>query len=202
MNAREGSRYGHVVRPGPFRRSRAYWLDGAVLHWRIGRRKGHLALADIVAMRLDARGAGADATESCVLTNRDGRRLVIRDVHWFGWQADERTRLGRREIRRATFRGLVGALARRVTKTGRNVRFETGPSRAEWLASCTVAACAVAVVVIGLATMFWRGAMSWPVLGFMALILVNLPLLMPVIRSGGPRRVERIARTEEPGHGA
>lgn len=202
MNAREGSRFGHVVRPGPFRSYRAYWLDGAVLHWRIGRRNGHVALADIVTLRLHSRGAGADATESCTITDRRGRRFVIRDLHWFGWQADERTRLGRREIRRATFRGLLGALARRVARTGRDVRFAIGPSRAEWLASCIVAACAVAVVVIGLAMMFWQGAMSWPVLGFMALIFVNLPLLMPVIRSGGPRLVERIAWTVEPDHGA
>lgn len=188
--AEEHSQHGHIFRPGPFRARRAYWLDGAVLHWRIGRRKGHLHLADIACLRLYLPEGGEAVTAHCLLVEKSGRRHRISDRYWFRWTAEERRRWGRHRRHTATFRGLAFTLARRLARANPAARLLAGPSRGEWIASCAVAACAVAVLAAGTALMIAEGGFHLAAAAFMGLALVQLPLLWPAIRTGGPRPLD------------
>lgn len=186
-NARENSKHGHVFRPGPFHRHRAYWLDGAKLHWRIGNQAGHLPLSDISALRLYLPEGGNAVTAQCVLVGKSGHRHKISDRYWWRWTLQERHRFGHHERRTATFRGLTFTLARRLKKANSNAIFELGPGRSEWIATCIVGVLAVAIIAGGGALMMARGVFSLPAAAFMGLALLYLPLLWPVIRSGGPQ---------------
>lgn len=188
-DAREQSRHAHVFRPGPFHRRRAWWLDGAVLHWRIGSGEGHVQLADIVSMRLDlAEGTGSAAR--CVLVEKTGRVHRLRDRYWPRWTREERRYWGRLQRRNATFRALTFTLARRLKDANPDAVIETGPGRGEWTATCLVAALAVVIILGGAGLMVAQGRIHFAALAFMALAAVYLPLLWLVIRSGGPRPLD------------
>lgn len=188
-NARELGRYGHEFRPGPFHRHRAYWLDGAVLHWRIGNEVGHVPLTGIEAMRLDL-AEGAGPASRCVLVETSGRVHKLCDRYWPRWTRAERGNWGRLQRRGATFHSLTFTLARRLIAAHPAARLETGPGRGEWIASWVVAAFLVALLIGGTGLMISRGQMPLAALGFMALAVTGLPMLWPVIRSGGARRID------------
>ncbi len=184
--------YGHVFRPGPFHRRRAYWLDSAVLHWRIDSAKGHVQLADIASMRLNlAEGTGSAAR--CVLVEKSGRVHRLCDRYWPIWAKEERLYLGRLQQRNATLRNLTSTLGRRLRKANPDAVLETGPSRGEWTATCLVALFGVTVIVAGAVLMAVQGQISCPAVAFMALVAVFLPMLWPVIRSGGPKPLDHDA---------
>lgn len=188
-NAREMSRHGHVFRPGPFHRRRAYWLNGAVLHWRIGTSEGHVALTDIASMRLNP-AEGTGAASRCVLVERTGRVHKFSDIYWPRWTKQERCHWGRLQRRNATFRGLTFTLARRLKTANPEALIETGPGRGEWLATCIVAALAAAIVIMGIALMVIHSRFEPAAAAFMALAAIYLPMLWPVIRSGGPKPLD------------
>lgn len=188
-NAREMSRHGHVFRPGPFHRRRAYWLNGAVLHWRIGTSEGHVALTDIASMRLNP-AEGTGAASRCVLVERTGRVHKFSDIYWPRWTKQERSHWGRLQRRDATFRGLTFTLARRLKTANPEALIETGPGRGEWLATCIVAALAAAIVIMGIALMVIHSRFEPAAAAFMALAAIYLPMLWPVIRSGGPKPLD------------
>lgn len=112
MDTQEFSRYGHVVRPGPFRRTQAFWVNGHVLHWRKGREKGHLPLSDIAALTIQHNPSG----RVCLVTARDGRTCRIAERHWFRWKIGER--FGSSELHAATFTSLVSIIRRRMPTNG------------------------------------------------------------------------------------
>ena len=190
-NVREQSQHGHVFRPGPFHWRRAYWLDGAVLHWRIGSREGHVALTDIASMRLNL-AEGTGAASRCVLVERTGRVHKFSDIYWPRWTKQERSHWGRLQRRDATFRGLTFTLARRLKKANSEAVLQTGPGRGEWLATCIVAVLAVAVVVGGAVLMVVHARFELHIAAFMALAAIYLPMLWPVIRSSGLGPPERM----------
>lgn len=183
-DAREHSQHAHVFRPALFGARRAYWLDGGVLHWRIGNCRGHVAVADIVSMRL---WMPDGAPACCQLTEASGRRHAITDRHWFGWSAQERPRWGRHQQRTATFQGLLFTLARRVQKANPQARFRCGPGRGAWIASWIAAVLLAMAVIAGAGLMIAQGRVSWPALGLMGLALFHAPKLGPVLRAGGDR---------------
>jgi len=112
MDAQEFSKYGHVFRPGLFRRRRAFWLDGHILHWRKGRVKGHVPLSAIMDVVVTERAGGA----VCRLVEANGQTHRICERHWFGWEVGERHRFGTSELHSATFASLVSAIRRRMNK--------------------------------------------------------------------------------------
>jgi len=189
-DSHENTRHGHVFRPGPFRARQGWWLDGHVLHWKIGQSAGHIPLAEIASVRLHLPEGGAAVTAHCDLVETSGRRHRITDRYWFRRTRHERHRFGRHERREATFRGLTFTLARRLARANPRARFLTGPSRGEWIASCIVAALAVAIILGGAGLMIALGRLSLPALAFMGLCAVHLPMLAPVVRSGGPRPLD------------
>lgn len=188
--AKENSRYGHVFRPGPFHKSRAYWLDGAILHWRIGDHADHVALDDIAAMRLYLPAGGEAVTAQCVIVENNGRRHRISDRYWWRWTREERHRFGRHQRRTDTFRGLVCTLARRLVKANPQAVCQTGPGRGIWIASCLVASFALVIVLAGAGLMLKRGEFSLVAAAFTGVAILYLPLLWPVIRSGGPKPLD------------
>lgn len=188
-DAREESRHGHAFRPGPLHRHRAYWLDGAVLHWRIGSVEGQVQLSEIASMRLDLADGTASAAR-CVLIEKTGRIHKLCDRYWPRWTQEERRCWGRLQRRNATFRSLTFALAGRLKKANPDAVLETGPGRGEWIATCIVAALAVVIILGGAGLMITQGRIHFAVLAFMALAAIYLPMLWPVIRSGGPRPLD------------
>ncbi|WP_116655118.1 hypothetical protein [Pelagibacterium sediminicola] len=188
-DAHELSRHGHVFRPGPFHRRRAYWLEGAALHWRIGADEGQAQLADMAFMRLnppDDTGAPA----RCVLIEKTGRVHKLCDRYWPRWTKQERHSWGRLQRREATFRALTFTLARRLKKANPGTILESGAGRSEWIATCIVAALAIAIILGGAGLMIAQGRIYLAILAFMALAAIYLPMLWPVIRSGGPRPLD------------
>jgi hypothetical protein len=179
--AGENSRLGHVFRSWPWQRERAVWLDSAVLHWRVGERVTRLPLTEIAVMRLNL-PSGEVSAGHCVLVDRAGRVHRFDDRFW--------PRLGKVQLRRATFRGLTFTLARRLAQVNPEAVILQGPGRGEWLASCLVALAVVAVVVVGAGLMLAEGRFVPAVVAFMGLAAVSLPFLWPVIRSGGPRPLD------------
>lgn len=188
-NPQENSQTGHIFRASPFKRVRAYWLDGDKLHWRIGSRLGHVPLSDIAFMRLNL-AKGTNAAARCLLIERSGRKHRLCDRYFPRWTKQERGSWGRLQRREETFRNLTFTLARRLKKANPAAVIESGPSRAEWLASCLVALAAVAVVVGGAFLMVVQGTFAPAAATFMALVAVCLPMLWPVIRSGGPAALD------------
>lgn len=127
-DARENSRLGHLFRPSPFSRDRAYWLDGHVLRWRRGVESGWLSLSDVTLVNVTLPPAGR-GTARCTLRTADGCVHRFSDNYWFGWNGVERHRWGLREHRRATFLGLTAALARRVRKANPDATLRYGPGK-------------------------------------------------------------------------
>ncbi len=188
-NAREQSQHGHVFRPSPFHRPRAYWLDGAVLHWRIGSEEGHVQLADIASMRLDlAAGPGRGAI--CVLTEKSGRTHRFCNRYWPCWTREERHGWGRLQWRDATFRGLAFTLARRLRKANREAVIEAGPGRGRWILASIAAALAALIVVAGIARMITHREFETYVAILVALATILLTMLWPIIRAGGARALD------------
>ena len=130
MDVQENSRLGHLFRPGPFRRQRAYWIDSGDLRWRVGGVSGRLPLTEVVAVRLmvPAKGMG---TARCVIEAADGSLHRISDAYWFGWSAAERHRWGHSAHRRESFMGLASALVRRVRRANPSARLVRGAGSGE-----------------------------------------------------------------------
>jgi len=127
-DVRENSRLGHLFRPSPFSRDRAYWLDGHVLRWSSGFDSGRLNLSELASVQLILSPAG-HGTARCILRTAGGRLHRFSDDYWFGWNRVERHRWGTREHRRGSFLGLVAALARRARKANAAVMLTYGPGR-------------------------------------------------------------------------
>ncbi|ABI76330.1 hypothetical protein HNE_1265 [Hyphomonas neptunium ATCC 15444] len=127
-DARENSRLGHLFRPSPFSRDRAYWLDGHVLRWRSGVESGWLSLSEVTLVQVTLPPAG-HGTARCTLRTAECCVHRFSDDYWFGWNRVERHRWGTREHRRATFLGLVAALARRVRKANPAAALTYGPDK-------------------------------------------------------------------------
>lgn len=128
IDAGENSRLGHLFRPTPFSSDQAYWLDGHVLHWRRGVDGGRLNLSDVVCVQVILPPAG-HGTARCIVRTAQGRLHRFSDDYWFGWVSGERHRWGIRQHRRASFLGLVAALARRVRKANPAAELRYGPGR-------------------------------------------------------------------------
>lgn len=188
-DARDLGQHGHVFRPGPLHRLRAYWLDGAELHWRSGSEDGHVQLSEIASMRLNLADGTASAAR-CVLTEKSGRVHKLCDRYWPRWTKGERRYWGRLQRLNATFRALTFTLARRLKNANPDAVIETGPGRGEWIATCIVAALAVAIILGGAGLMIAHGRVHFAALAFMALAVIYLPMLWPVIRSGGPQPLD------------
>lgn len=188
-NTHESSKRGHVFRPGPFHRRRAYWLNGAVLHWRVGSEEGYTPLAEIESMRLYL-PEGANLSGRCVLVDKTDRVHKLCDRYWPRLTKTEWRSWGRLQRREATFRNLTCTLARRLGKENPEAVIEQGPGRTEWILSCIVGLVAMAVVIAGAILMSIYGQFPVAVIGFMALAATQLPLLWPVIRSGGPKPLD------------
>jgi hypothetical protein len=187
MNDRqEHDRHHHEFRPGPWRAPRTYWLEGQVLHWRIRGRSGQLPLDRIAALRLYLPPDGQALAAHCDLIETSGRRHRISDHHW-ARNPQEGSRFGRHQRRTQSFRRLTHNLARRLQRANPHARFLTGPSRAEWIASLLVALLAIAVILGGALLMIAHGALHLAAAAFMGMTALYLPMLWPVIRSGGPR---------------
>ncbi|WP_157532739.1 hypothetical protein [Hyphomonas polymorpha] len=127
-DARENSRLGHLFRPSPFSRDRAYWLDGHMLHWRNGVEGGRMSLSEVTCVQVILPPARY-GTARCTIRTEEGTLHRFSDDYWFGWTGAERHRWGVREHRRASFLGLVTALARRARKANPAVTLRFGPGR-------------------------------------------------------------------------
>lgn len=191
-DAREDSQHGHVFRPGPFRRSRAYWLDGHVLRWQIGAETGHVHLANVVAMRLHLPSIPGHV-QRCVLVERDGRTHRICDRYWPHRGDTDHSPRRRMQLHPETFRNLTFTLVQRLAKANPTAALRIGPGRGEWVATCGVAVAGLGILGVGTALMVDQGRVSLPGLAFMGMVAVQFPLLWPIIRSGGPRPLEPAA---------
>lgn len=128
IDAGENSRLGHLYRPNPFSADRAYWLDGHVLRWRQGVESGRLSLSDVSLVQVILPPPGQGKAR-CIIRTAKGGLHRFSDDYWFGWNRLERHRWGLREHRRATFLGLVAALARRTRKANPAAALMRGPGR-------------------------------------------------------------------------
>lgn len=196
-SAFECGRFGHVFRPGPFSRCRAYWLDGHVLHWRIGADQGHVPLSALASLRVNLPACPGLAA-GCVLTEKGGRFHRLSARHWPRWTEAERHAWGRMRRHEATFRNLTHMLARRLARANRAATIETGPSLAEWIATVLLALLSLGVIGGSLALGLAEGRIGVQVAACAGLAAVNLPLLWPTIRTGGPRPIDPESLRPEP----
>lgn len=185
----ENSQHGHVFRRWPFHRRRAYWLNGNELHWRIGSRQDHVSLTDVVALRLHIQ-AGGNIAEECVLRESSGRVHKLSDIYWPRLTREEWRKWGRVERCNPSFRALTFTLARRLKKANPSAILKQGPGRTEWVATLIVALAGVAVILTGAILMIVNRQLSLAALCFMGVVAVQLPLIWPIIRSGGPRPLD------------
>jgi hypothetical protein len=197
-DARENSRHGHAVRPGPFRRERAWWLHGNMLRWRIGSREGQVRLADIASLRLHER-PGPQGARHCVVVEKAGRTHHITNVDWPGGTWARLWELGRPERRDASFRALAFTLARRLGKAAPGAVLLMGPSRGEWIASWVVAGLGVGMLALGVGLMVAHGRFEPAAAAFLGVLVFTLPVLWPVLRSGGPRPLDPATLHEDAG---
>ena len=174
----------HEFRPGLTGSARAYWLEGDALHWRIGVRQGKTPLCDFDLLRLHLSPEGETRSSTLVIIEKSGHRHRVFDHYRPGW----RMKGGERRVE--SFLGLASALARRLPRANPRVRLLMGPGRAEWIGSVVVALLVVAITVGGLGVMIYHGAASFAALAFMGAAIVQLPLLWPIIRSGGPKPLD------------
>lgn len=176
--AAEHSPPAHVFRPGPLRREHAYWLEGDALRWRIGQQEGQVQLRDIASLRLHLSGLA----HRCVVVERTGRTHALTDLHRPRWTGSER--------REASFRALAFALARRVKRAAPGAVLLSGPGRAEWIWSWIVAAVALGLLVLGAGLMVVQRRFEPAAAVFLGMLACTLPVLWPVLRSGGPKPLD------------
>ncbi|NKX45348.1 hypothetical protein [Roseicyclus persicicus] len=180
----------HEVRPGRLAAPRCWWLSDDGLHWTAGGRAGHLPLSAIATIRLRLSPDGAQRPSVCVLTERSGRRHRITDAHWPRRSEGGAPAAGPRR-RGDSFRALVGALARRLADEVPAARLLQGAGWGEWIGTAVVTAASLAILVAGVWLMWREGRVSWAALAFLGVVALNLPLLWPVLRAGGPRPLGR-----------
>lgn len=152
----------------------------------VGDESRELPLANIAAMHLSlAEGTGGAAR--CVLTDQSGRKHMFSDRYWPQWKKGERRRWGRNQLRKESFWALTLPLAQELAAVNPQAVIMTGPSRAEWVASCIVAVLAIAVIIIGVGLMLANWQFPLAAMAFMGAVAAYLPMLWLVIRTGGPR---------------
>lgn len=86
-------------------------------------------------------------------------------------------------------RALTFALARRLAAANPQAIIIKGPGRGEVMATCIIAVLALAVIIGGVGLMLAQGRYPLSALAFIGGPLF-LPLLWPVIRSGGPQPLD------------
>src|SRR5690606_41229797 len=97
---------------------------------------------------------------------------------------------GQVTVRVGPFPALPFTLRRGLKQASPDAAIQTGPARGEWLATCIVAAFAVAIVIGGAALMVVHSRFAPAATAFMALAAIYLPMIWPVIRSGGPKPLD------------
>lgn len=157
-------------------------LEGERLNWRSGRRSGVIALADIASVRVNLAPGWAGHGSVCRIRTKTGAGLTVTDVHAKGF--------GRFERRSAAFEAFTAALIGALAAAYPAARLLRGPSSGVWIASCVVLAACAAVSALGAGLMISQGRISVAALAFMAAALVQLPLLWPAVRSGGPKPLQ------------
>jgi len=157
-------------------------FEGEHISWRAGRRSGVIALADIASVRVNLAPAGARHASVCRIRTKAGSGLTVTDLYAKG--------PGRFERRTEAFDAFTNALIAALASANPAARLLTGPSVGVWIASLIVLAAGLAVSALGAWLMISQGRAAWPALAFMAAALVQLPLLWPVVRSGGPKPLQ------------
>ncbi|RUT31404.1 hypothetical protein EMQ25_11180 [Arsenicitalea aurantiaca] len=120
----ETGRLAHRFRPLPLGRVRVAWLEGRMLHWRIGRTQRRAPLASIAAIHRDHPEAGRPWTTT--IRFADGRTLILSDRYWHGWGRDERHRIGTMTTRKPTLDALTATLAIRTLRANPEVVLSEG----------------------------------------------------------------------------
>jgi hypothetical protein len=171
-----------VTRRWPWAPPQHIALEGERLTWRAGRRSGVIALADIASVRVNLAPAGGRHASVCRIKTRPGAGLTVTDLYAKG--------PGRFERRTEAFDAFTNALIAALARAHPAARLLTGPSSGVWIASCVALAACVAVSAVGAGLMITQGRVSAAALAFMAAALVQLPLLWPAVRSGGPKPLQ------------
>lgn len=179
----------HTAKSGLLKPVRRFWLEGEFLCWsdQNGKNSQKVSLADIATVRIQSRAANMQTAALCYLTEKSGRKHFISDLHWQSRAEGKASGGGRFALRSQSYWALVSTLIRRLRLVNPDAQFLQGPSKFEWVSTIVVGIASILVFVIGLYLMISEDTYPFHVIGFMALALVYLPLLWPIIRSGGPK---------------
>lgn len=179
----------HVVKSGFFRSTRRQWLEGEYFCWsdEDGMNVQRVSLADMVSLRIQSQPAGTGHRTLCYLTEKSGRKHLITDLHWQSSAERKESGGARHVLRSQSCWKLISAIVKRLRLANPDALFLKGPGKFEWIFTIVVAVASVSIVVLGLYLMVSQQNYPFHIIGFIAMVAVYLPLLWPIIQSGGPK---------------
>lgn len=189
----------YIHRPAPWRGIRRYWIEGRKLCWDKAGLRGELPLDSIRQLRIHRSPAGGRTMVRCTLVMDNGEKHQLLNHSWHyrcpiggGFSPGYRDRS-------EAFDTFLTHLLQRLARYAGQITYLEGPGRMEWLASTAMFAVAILLLIGGLALIALSGQSPLAPLAFMAVIGLYLPVLWPIVRSGGPRPLDPASLIRERG---
>lgn len=180
----------YTHRPAPWRGVRRYWIEGRKLCWNQGGVRGEVPLEDIRQLRLHRSPSHGRDMVRCTLRTARGEEHRLLNHHWqYRCPTGGGFSPGYRDQSEA-FDTFLAHLLQRLARHAGRVTYLEGPGRVEWIASTAMFAVAVLLLVGGLALTVLSEQSPLAPLAIMAVIALYLPVLWPIVRSGGPRPLD------------
>ena len=180
----------YTHRPAPWRGIRRYWIEGRKLLWDKGGLRGEIPLDSIRQLRMHRSPTAGREMVRCTLITDSGQKHPLLNHHWqYRCPTGGGFSPGYRDQNEA-FDTFVGHLLQRLARHAGRITYLEGPGRVEWLASTAMFAVAIVLLIGGLALIVLSGQSPLAPLAFMAVIGLYLPVLWPIVRSGGPRPLD------------
>lgn len=180
----------YTHRPAPWRGIRRYWIEGRKLCWDKAGLRGEIPLDRIRQLRMHRSPAGGRTMIRCTLvTDTADKHLLLNHSWQYRCPIGGGFSPGYRDQSEA-FDVFLTHLLQRLARHAGKVTYLDGPGRLEWIASTAMFAVAILLLVGGLALIALSGQFVLAPLAFMAVIALYLPVLWPIVRSGGPRPLD------------
>lgn len=181
----------YTCRPSPWRAIRRYWIEGRKLCWDQGGLRGNTPLESLRQLRLHRSPAGGREMVRCTLVTDTGEKHLLLNHHWqYRCPKGGGFSPGYRDQGEA-FDTFVAHLLERMARHAGKATYLQGPGRGEWITSIAMFAAALVLLAGGLALIMLSGQFTLAPLAFMLVIALFLPVLWPIVRSGGPQPLDR-----------
>lgn len=181
----------YTSRPSPWRATRRYWIQGKQLCWEQSGQRGAVPFDQIRQLRLHRTPTAGREMVRCTLVMNDGKKHLLLNHHWqHGLPPGYRSQT-------EAFDDFLANLLERVARYAPKATYLQGPGRSEWISSIAMFAVSLLLLAGGLLLMAVSGEFTLAPMTLMLVIALCLPVLWPIVRSGGPKPLDPATLKQE-----